>query len=77
VAGSKTVLSYAHSSLQSLCDKHRQKEGEKKKGNITVKPEIVIVYNRRMVGDDKMYQHLASFLILMRYCAKAYKLLLF
>jgi hypothetical protein len=77
VAGSKTVLSYVHSSLQSFCDKHRQKEGEKKQQNITIKPEVVIVCKRRMVGDDKMYQHLAPFLILMRYYVKAYKVLLF
>jgi len=77
VAGLKTVLSDVHSSLQSLCDKQRQKEGEKKQGNVTVKPEIVIVYNRRMLGVDKLYQQLASFLILMRYCVKAYKVLVF
>jgi hypothetical protein len=77
VAGSKTVLSYVHSSLQSLRDKHRQKEGEKKQGNLTVKPEVVTVYNRRMVGVDKMYQQLAFFLILMRHCVMAYTVLLF
>lgn len=30
-----------------------------------------------MLGVDKMYQQLASFLILMRYCVKVYKVLLF
>jgi len=76
VAGPKTVLSHVHSSLQSLCDKQRQKE-EKKQGTITVKHEVVTVYNRRMLEVGKMYQQLASFLILMRYCVKAYKVLLF
>ena len=41
------------------------KKKGRKNGNVTVKPEVVIVYNRRMEGFDKMYQQLASFLILM------------
>jgi hypothetical protein len=77
VAGPKAFFSYVNSLLQSLCDKHGQKEGEKEKGNVSVKPEVVTVCNRRMVGVDKMYQQLASFLILMRYCVKVYKELLF
>ena len=32
VAGPKTVLFHVHSSLQSLCDKQRQKEEEKNRG---------------------------------------------
>jgi hypothetical protein len=58
-------------------DKHRQKEREKKQWNVSVKIEVVSVYDRKMVRVDKMFQNLASFLILMRYCAKAYKVLLF
>jgi ubiquitin C-terminal hydrolase len=76
VAGSQTVLSFCPQ-LQSSCDKHRQKEGEKKQGDVSVKPEVVIVYNRRMERVDKMYQQLTSFLILMRHCVKAYIVLLF
>jgi hypothetical protein len=49
----------------------------KKWGNITLKPEVVIVYKRRMVGVDKIYQQLAYLLIMMRYCLKAYKAPLF
>jgi hypothetical protein len=75
--GYKLFCLFVHSLLQSSCGKHRQKEGEKKQGNITVKPEVVIVYKRRMEGGDKMCQQLASFLILMRHCVKAYKVLLF
>lgn len=60
-----------------MCDKHRQKGRGKKQGNVTIKPEVVIVYNRRLVGVDKIYQQLASFLILMRCCVKTYKALLF
>jgi ubiquitin C-terminal hydrolase len=75
--GHKLFCLFVHSLLQSSCDKHGQKEGEKKQGDVSVKPEVVIVYNRRMEGVDKMYQQLASFLILMRHCVKAYKVLLF
>jgi hypothetical protein len=63
-----SLLSTVHYKV-GITNTDKKKGG--KCGELIVKAEVVIAYNRRIVGVDKMYQQLASFLILMRRCVKA------